>query len=640
MASTDDPFDPQSGLQRDSTLLRFLLDQPGLLVVVVDPDDRIRLFNRECERLSGFRAEEVLGKSLRSTLFPTADVPAARGLAPGTCTGDIDEEHTSRWVTRSGDVRRIRWTRKVLSDHDGEAGHVLAAGIDVTNLDPAPHARYVSDVRLVQLVDGLPVLVAHLDTGLRVLFANHGYRDWFGLDPLEQVGKHVRDVIGPEAFSVLRPRFEQALSGNKAVHHGKVPYAHGGTRFIHGTYSPSYNEHGRIDGVYILAVDLSEQQALRKRLDEETRRSRAIVENAIDGIITIDEQGIVRFFNRSAERIFGYRASEMIGRNVSTLMPEPDRSRHDEYIRHYLETGEASILGIGREVTGLHRDGSRIDLHLAVTEARDNGKRHFVGFLRDISDLKRAEREARERLAELAHVDRVAAMGGLATGLAHEISQPLTAIRATAEACLGMLGSPQPDLNNLTRALEQISRQGQRAGDVIEQLREFMRKGQSDSLALHDPNAMIRNVLALLRHELETAGIAVEFDLESPLCQCMVNRIQIEQVVFNLVRNAIDAMADIEGERILRFESRRVHDSDAACEISVIDSGPGVADTHKDRLFHPFFSTKTRGMGQGLTICRSILDAHGGRLTADNHPERGAAFRFTLPLPGGQGEDG
>ena len=490
--------------------------------------------------------------------------------------------------------------------------------------------------RLFRLIDELPVLVAHLDRGYRICFANHGYREWFGLDPASQEGRHVREVIGQEAFALLQPTFDKALAGHRAVFHGEVPYARGGKRFIHGTYNPSRDETNTLDGIYILAVDLSEQENLRHQLDVETQRSRTVIENAIDGILTIDREEVVQSANPAIEAIFGFEAGEIIGQPLTMLMPEEEARRHNRYIGRYLRTRDPRIIDTIREVEGVHRDGGRIPLELAVTEIRDNGESHFVGFVRDVSDRKRAEQEAHEHLSELAHVSRVNAMGELSANLAHEISQPLTAIHATAEACIAMLDSGRLDRERLLRALEQTSAQAQRAGEVVEQIRAFVRKGQPGSLSWQDPGTLIRNVLTLLSRDLENAGIRVESELPNPLCRCEINSIQIEQVIFNLVRNAIDAMSRSDGDRVLRVTSCPT-ELPGYCRISVMDSGPGIAEGDLDRIFQPFFTTKPRGMGQGLSICRSIIEAHGGRLGVANGPTGGAIFSFTLPAnTGGQ----
>lgn len=491
-----------------------------------------------------------------------------------------------------------------------------------------PHA----DQFLRALVDTVPMLVAELDRSCRVRFANEAYRAWFGLDPALQIGRPIREVIGDAAFAVLRPCFEQALAGEEAHYSGEVPYHRGGTRLIHGTYLPVYDADGEVDGLYLLAMDLSDREELHRRLLAETVRARTVVDNAIDGIITIDEAGVIHAFNPAAERIFGYTAAEVIGCNVSLLMAEPDRSRHDQYLERYLATGERHIIGIGREVTGRHRDGTAIAVELAVAEFTEDGRRYFTGFTRDISERRRAEEAARERLAELARITRLHSMGELATGLAHEVNQPLTAVHANAEACLAMLDAGRLEPGAFRGALQQISQQGRRASEVVEQLRTFLRRQQSDEWTQQDPNDLVREVLPLLSHEMHVTGVAVDMDLADGLPRLTVNRVQIEQVLFNVMRNGIEAMDGLEGARILSIRTRRHDGAAPACEFDIRNTGDPIAEEHMERLFDPFFTTKTDGMGQGLAISRSIVEAHAGSLRAENRGAEGVAFRLLLPL--------
>ncbi|MCC5857632.1 MAG: PAS domain S-box protein [Ectothiorhodospiraceae bacterium] len=623
---------------QDMALLRCLLDAPDLLVVAMDTHGCIELFNRECERLTGYQAREVIGRFIWEVAALPEHREALQHLVQGLSASASIEERTGLWVTRFGEPRQIRWRYMTMVDSRGRVRRIVATGTRPGEESlPSNTTHMQDDAPLRRLVDGLPVLAAELDRDYRIQFANLGYYDWFGLDPKAQMGKHIRDVIGRKAFAVLRPQFDQALAGRKAVYHGEVPYARGGVRFIHGTYTPRLGDHGAVSGLYILAVDLSPQHQLRKRLAAETRRGRTILANAIDGIITIDEAGTVLDFNPAAEKLFGYRRSEVTGRNISMLMPEPHRNLHDDYIRRYLETSRPRVIGMGREVTGRHKDGRNIELQLAIADFFEDDQRRFVGFTQDISDRKRAEREAREHLTRLAHSTRLSAVSELAAGLAHEVSQPLTAINAAAEAGLSLIEASEPPQATIKEALEQIHRQSQRANRVIRQLHTFMRKDIPEAPHPENIHAVIQDVLDLLCHELDQAGITVQLDLEPVGCQCQVNKVQIEQVVFNLVRNAIDAMHETDGKRRLRITTQGDR-AGGVCTIAVADSGPGISEADRDKLFDPFFTTKEQGLGQGLSICRSIVEAHGGKLTAANAPEGGATFLVELPLPVGHGD--
>jgi two-component system, LuxR family, sensor kinase FixL len=617
-------------LKGDPELLRSLLGISELLVVVLDDEGIIRLFNRACEKTTGFTADEVIGKSIWATLIPDDERPMVQQVAARLQAGEADNQFTNHWLTRSGERRLIHWHNAALRGSDGGVNHVVGTGIDITELDKTSRALAGQQEQLRSLLDALPALVAEVGSDYRIRFANRGYREWFDLEPGAQVGRHVAEVIGDGAFAVLQPCFAQALAGEIAFHHGEVPYSRGGTRFIHGTYVPGYMPDGAVDCFYILAIDLTEQIELQNKLEGELKRSRTIVDNAIDGVVTIDEQGIVRDFNPAAERIFGYRSEDIIGRNVSMLMPTEVAANHDEFLRTYIQTGESRIIGKGRELTGRHRDGRILHLQLAVAEFVDE-QRHFVGFVHDISQRKQAEREASEHLAELAHVTRISAVGEVTSGLAHELSQPLMAISTLAEAGRMMLERSETDPDAVLPVLAQIAQQGQRASEIIEQLRAFLRKDQSEQFEAQHPERMIRNVLALLKRELETAEVTSRLEIRTRQARCMGIRVQIEQVLFNLAKNAIDAMRSAGGERLLTLGCSPSDDGNH-CRFVVADTGPGIPEGGTEKLFHPFYTTKEEGLGQGLSICRSIVQRHGGSISARNLPRGGAEFEFTVPI--------
>lgn len=613
-------------------LVEELLDVSELLVVLLDSAGRIHLFNRACEVLTGYAASEVLGADIRERLIPADEADGVAKVIDRLKAGESPIRHANHWLTADGRRCLIEWRNTILTDADGKVEFLVATGIDATAREQAEQARQQTELQLREFVDALPCLVARIDKQERVRFANHGYREWFGLDPETQTGRHIRDIIGPDAYTILHPHFRRALSGKRAVHHGEVPYAHGGTRFVHGTYIPSYGANGEIDGLYVLAIDLTERERLRQQLAAESRRARLVLDTAVDGIITIDESGIIQSYNSAAERIFGWRAEEAIGQNVNILMPEPDHSHHDEYIRDHITTGERRIIGIGREVTGVHRDGTPIEIDLAVGEFTENGRRYFTGFTRNITDRKQAEQLARQRLGELARVTRLHAMGELASGLAHEVNQPLTAIHANAEACLALIESGNVPLDKFNEALGQIAQQSRRASNVIEQMRNFLRTRQADRVTEREPNELVHEVLPLLSHEIESRAVQVRLDLADELPAIPVNEVQVEQVIFNVLKNAIEAVEDVDGERIVTIHTRYHRGTEPACEITIDNSGPGIPEEHLAQLFDPLFSTKSDGMGQGLAISRSIAESHGGRIHAENLPDQGVRFRLLLPV--------
>ncbi|MEJ2762268.1 MAG: PAS domain S-box protein, partial [Gammaproteobacteria bacterium] len=407
-----------------------------------------------------------------------------------------------------------------------------------------------------QLVQAnLPALNASRAADRHHELANHLYFSWFGVNPGALRGVPVREVIGADAYAVLKPHYEEALGGRTSTFMGEVPYAAGGRRFIHGTAVPLIAGGGDVNGVLALATDLTEHKLIEQALDAATLRGQTVLDTAVDGIVTIDENGVMQSCNTSVQRQFGFRTDELIGRNVSMLMPSPDAENHDAYLQRYLKTGEKHIIGIGREVTGRRKDGSEFPMELAVGEFVEDGRHYFTGFIRDVTDRKLAEWEARTHLNELAHVTRLSTIHNLASGLAHEINQPLTAVVTMAQALLRAQRAGRLEPAALESALEKIVRQGVRAGSIIQQMRDFIGKGETEAPSPQVIDDIISGVLQLLEHEIEQNGVRIDARFNTGSTSISVNRIQIEQVVLNLLQNAIEAMAGEEGERVLTIRT-------------------------------------------------------------------------------------
>jgi two-component system sensor kinase FixL len=370
---------------------------------------------------------------------------------------------------------------------------------------------------------------------------------------------------------------------------------------------------------------------IKQTLHSRETKLNAIVDNAVDGIVTIDEGGMITTFNPAAERIFGYREEEMLGRNINLLVPPPDREHHEDYIKHYLETGESTIIGVGREVAGRHKDGSSVPLQLLVTEFRVGRARCFAATLRDLTEKRRSEQEKRARLDELSHVARLSLMGEMASGLAHELNQPLTAVASYLQACRRLIDTG--NLDKLKTALINAERQALHAGKIIRRMRSFVSKRRT-RMAPTDINALIKEAITLSEPNRRHNDVRLVLRLSESLPPVCADNVQIEQVLLNLIRNSIEAMAEIPAEEVRRLLIATGVSTDGEIQIKVTfqDTGPGVSGDQIACIFEPFHTTKPKGMGMGLSISRSIIQAHGGRLWVDRDAPGGATFHFTLPL--------
>ena len=356
----------------------------------------------------------------------------------------------------------------------------------------------------------------------------------------------------------------------------------------------------------------------------------ALLDATVDAVIVIDERGRILQFSLAAQRMFGFDPQEVAGRNVSMLMPEPYRSAHDGYMERYLRTGEARIIGLGREVRARRKDGTEFPCDLAVGRVKGIDPPRFVGFIRDISERRRAEDEVRGMRDRLTHFSRLSTMGEMAAGLAHEINQPLTAIATYAQASQRLLNQPQPNVADVLGALEQINLQALRAGEVIRRLRDFVRNREVKREAV-SCRRLLDDLRLLAETDAQHHDVQLRIDCESDLPEFQADSIQLQQVVLNLVRNAIDAVASLPRER-REVTIRAARNDDGDLEIAVSDRGPGIAAEVVEQLFLPFFTTKTGGTGLGLAISRSIVRAHGGSLWHTPNPAGGATFSFTLPV--------
>ena len=505
----------------------------------------------------------------------------------------------------------------------------------------------------------------------------------------------------------------------------------------------------------------SGQGAAPRGPSQSEREFRALLDAAVDAIVIIDHVGTIEEFNRSAQRMFGYTAEEIVGRNVRDLMPEPFHSEHDGYLQRYQSTGEPRIIGIGREVQAQRKDGSLFPCDLAVGQLRGGAKPRFAGFIHDVTqrkvaeeqlrrsegelrlaqelanlgnyvmhaqgdapdyfseqlhrilgvpegagqrvsrpdflgrwvhpsdrervaaafermdqalspldieyrvvladgtlkhlhhiaqavhdadgrllkyvgtihdvtDRRHAQDEARQLQERLTHFARLSTMGEMAAGLAHEINQPLSAIATYAQACQRFLRLPEPEIDDVMAALDQINAQALRAGEVIRRLRNFVKNREVKREPV-DCGRMLEDLRTLAETDARLHSVRLRIDAEDELPTVYADPIQLQQVVLNLVRNAIDAMIDApEERREVVLQTRRSGDGEV--EITVADRGSGLAPEATEHLFNPFFTTKAGGTGLGLAISRSIVRAHGGRLWHTPNDDCGARFHFTLPV--------
>lgn len=458
---------------------------------------------------------------------------------------------------------------------------------------------------------------------------NQGAEAIFGYVAGEIVGKPIAILLPPgleseEADILARIRKGERIENFETRRRRKD----GGIIDVNVTVSPVHDERGQMIGAFKVARDITASKKAGTALKEREAHLQSVLDTVPDAMIVINTRGIMQSFSATAEKLFGYRAEEVMGQNVSILMPEPYSSQHDSYLARYLATGERRIIGLGRLVVGQRRDGSTFPMELSVGEARSGERRFFTGFVRDLTERQEAKQRFQDLQAELIFVSRFTALGEMASTLAHELNQPLTAATSYLNGARRLLDRGRPeDQPEIRAAIESAAGQALRAGQIIKRLREFVSRGESDRNP-QDLRQLVEEASALAQVGARESGVRVSFAFDPNAGLVMVDRIQIQQVILNLMRNALEAMDEQGGRKELHVSTRLLNNQ--TIEVAVADTGPGIAPDIMARLFQPFVTSKRQGMGVGLSISRTIVEAHGGILTAEPAPEGGTIFRMTL----------
>lgn len=466
---------------------------------------------------------------------------------------------------------------------------------------------------------------------------NRGAEDIFGYAADEMIGRSMTMLFLPgheEEEAVILGRLRR---GERIDHYETQRRRKDGAVIdISLSVSPLHDEGGRVVGAYKVARDITAARRAQAELAAREAHLQSVLDTVPDAMVVIDPDGHIQSFSATAERLFGYVPSEVLGRNVSMLMPSPYREQHDSYLHRYLTTGERRIIGIGRLVVGLRKDGSTFPMELAVGEVRSSDRRFFTGFIRDLTERQQTQKRMQELQAELVHMSRFTALGEMASALAHELNQPLAAVANYLKGTRRLLeGGERDSLPTVVEAVDLAMEQALRAGEIIRRLRDFVSRGESVRQIEELPK-LIEEASALALVGVKELAIQVNFALDPSANAVFADKIQIQQVLLNLMRNAIEAMQESEVRELVLTTQRR--DGDMV-EVSVSDTGHGIPPEVAVSLFQPFFTTKANGMGVGLPISRTIIEGHGGRLWVEPNPGGGTVFRMTLPVNVEEPED-
>jgi two-component system sensor kinase FixL len=474
-------------------------------------------------------------------------------------------------------------------DADDDAARILAAVLDSSD-----------DAIIVTDIDGI------------VLSWNGAATRLFGFEPAEIVGRTVGLLLpdthrGEQFATTARLRSGEGVQNHETVRRTKT----GGLVDVSFTMMPIRSKDGGVVGAVRVARDIRSRKLGELAQRSSETRWRSVVESAVDGIIVIDERGRIEAFNAAAERLFGYAEAEVLGKNVSILMPSPYREEHDGYLARYAQTGARKIIGIGREVTGRRRDGTTFPLHLSVGEMVIGGERRFTGILHDLSERVAMEEQLREQTA-------LARLGEMAAVLAHEVKNPLAAVRGAIEVIGQRLAAGSKDAGIVKEIIGRVDA----LNDLMKDLLLFARPPQVKPARI-EVRSLITSTADLLGKD--PALSAVHVAVEGSPAQVIGDPGLLRIVFLNLMVNSAHAMR---GEGAITVS---VAQADQGCRIAFTDSGPGIPPDVRDKIFVPFFTTKARGSGLGLPTAKRLVEAHRGTIAVECPPAGGTTVTIQLP---------
>ena len=627
---------------------RLVVEAAPNAMVMVDPAGKIVMVNAQAESVFGYSRAELTGQpvemlvpqrlrsrhpELRKTFF--AD-PQPRAMGAGR---DL------YGLRKDGGEFPIEIGLNPIETDEGTM--VLSAIVDITARKAAELALRESEQRFRLVVEAAPNAMVMIDPAGKIAMVNTQAERVFGYSRAELAGQSV-EMLVPERFRSHHPELRRTFLSDPR------PRPMGAGRDLYGLRKNGsefpieigLNPIETDQGIMVLSaiVDITGRKAAAEALRESEQRYSVLVDGVTDyAIYMVDPNGIITNWNRGAQRIKGYRTEEIVGQHFSRFYTEEDRAANAP--QQSLESAARD----GRyeaQAWRVRKDGSRFLANVVIDALKDDSGR-LIGFAkitRDVTERVRAARELEEARiglvqsraeqalrraqAELAHVARVATMGELTASIAHEVNQPIAATVLNAHAALHWLGAGPPDLEEARRALARIVDDGNRAGNVIRRIRDLIKRAPPRVEWL-DINNAIREVIELTRAETVKNGVSMQTELAAGLPLVKGDRVELQQVVLNLIVNAEEAMSSVaEGTRELLISTAR---ADTDVLVTVRDSGPGMPVEGLERVFDPFHTTKPTGLGMGLSISRSIIVAHGGRLWASANAPRGAVFQFTVP---------
>jgi PAS domain S-box-containing protein len=624
-------------MRRTEQELRLLADNIPVLAARYRPDGTMDFRNKAWQDYTGLSRDNLEGNRWGSALHPDDRALVEREWRSHIATGEPFE--LEQRLRRADGEYRWHWVRRVpLHDDNGIVIKWYGVAFDIEDRRLAEEAQRRSEAALFEArrelqltIDSIPVMVSTFDPDGTRSFVNQQWQNYTGHTQREATGKGLNTSVYYHPDDVQRFetawRVAQANSETLAVD-VRTRRADGRYRWYTMRRAPLRDERGNIVKWYSVGIDVDDQKVAENTL----QRSEAYLAEAqklsVTGSIAWDPISDDHFWSDETYQIMGFDRSVKPSMDLIMQRVHPDDRLH---LQHEVDRATRGAQNHDYESRLLMPDGRIKFVHVRAHRVKyASGKEEIVGALMDITESRKSQAALDAAQTALAHASRVATLGEISASIAHEVNQPLAAIVANGQACLRFLRREIPDLNYVRGALEWIVKDGNRAGEVIRRVRGLLKKAEIQKAPL-DVNGIVSEVAALLQRELAVQHVTLRLELANDIPLIVGDRVQLQQVIINLVVNGVDAMQAVT-DRSHALLIRTYKDEIHQIVVAVKDNGIGIPAEAVDRLFDTFFSTKPSGLGIGLSICRSIIGDHGGRLLATNNiGEPGATFQFALP---------
>jgi PAS domain S-box-containing protein len=575
-------------------------------------------------RLFGFAQSEPVNFDRVLQVVHPEDRERTKQLAQQMFEGGGGEYENEYRITRpDGSIRWMAGHGSVELDERGKPAFARGVSRDITLRKHAEEELLESEARFRAMADTAPVMLWLSGPDKLCTFFNKGWLDFTGRKLEQELGNSWVDGVHREDFDRCHDIYGNSFDARQPfTMEYRLRRSDGEYRWVLDSGTPRFAPNGAFLGYIGSCIDITE----RKRGEE---KFRVVLDAAPNAMIMVDSGGVISFANGRAATVFGYSLSELIGLSIEALIPERFRDRHAGYRKGFLSQPSSRAMGAGRDLFGRRKDGSEFPVEVGLNPIRTAQGLFVLASVIDITARKQAELEHQLQNMELARVGRVAVMGELAASLAHEVNNPIGAMVANASAGQRLIAAGKIETKQLDDLLADIVADGRRAGDIVQSIRNMVRKGKAQ-VSLIQINDAIDDLLRIVRADALRREVTVAAEVDSDGCRVLADRVQLLQVLVNLAINAFEAMSDVRPDA-RRFVIHAGSDGNGEIVISLRDTGPGLLGENAEQLFEPFFSTKAEGTGMGLTFARSIIEAHDGTLSGENCDAGGACFTVRLP---------